>query len=607
MEGQTRNAIGGDIVFVFDTTNHKIKSCFRILRPSNNKDPIWHEETSSSLSSKIIYPYRWDVDIIEESLDITTDKIFEFEPFKTDKKIFSLLIRNRHPRSLNSSQYNEFRHFLLDKIKMLDQKGSMRYWKVAPGENASLWNENRDNRVIAIGWNQIGDLSDRALSDIRTEIASKFPNSYISIFSQFKNFISIKKGDIIVANKGASKIVGIGKVTGSYEYRPDLTFHHTYPVEWFDVKEREIPPQTGAWRMTVRPITPKLYDQIMSNKWRDVQTTGWSFDLNKVVDEIIARDTDKELAIDKEIVRRIIVHLKAGKHVILAGPPGVGKTALAKRILEIVGRKVTGTGSFIESVASDEWSRYEVIGGNNLDNKFQEGYIVKAATDKKWLLIDEFNRANMNRAFGEMFLAIEYGTITLRPAESSVYGKNDIEIPENFRMICTMNDFDKNLLLTELSYGLINRFAFVSIISDTVREPIVVQKRVQSIPGYNDSYEKYNEQIELYFKFINDVRRQRNIGVRTSLDVIKYLAADSREDWNIGDNDTGKWVSLNNAICDYVLPQFDRLDSKTISDVLTYSNLHLSNKAFDPFKSELKNALDRLKKATSWVADKNDI
>lgn len=60
--------------------------------------------------------------------------------------------------------------------------------------------------------------------------------------------------------------------------------------------------------------------------------------------------------------------MKAGKHVILVGAPGVGKTDLVIRILEIIGKKVIGTDSYLGSVASDEWSRYELIGGVNLDN-----------------------------------------------------------------------------------------------------------------------------------------------------------------------------------------------------------------------------------------------
>ena len=103
-----------DTVFVFDATDHKIKSCFIILSSSNNKNPVWHEETSPP--SKITYLYRWKADLIKDNLEITTEKIFEFEPFKNDKKRLSLLIRNRHPHHISNSQYDEFRQFLLDKI-----------------------------------------------------------------------------------------------------------------------------------------------------------------------------------------------------------------------------------------------------------------------------------------------------------------------------------------------------------------------------------------------------------------------------------------------------------------------------------------------------------
>jgi hypothetical protein len=60
----------------------------------------------------------------------------------------------------------------------------------------------------------------------------------------------------------------------------------------------------------------------------------------------------------------------------------------------------------------------EPIGGLNLANEFQEGWVTKAANTNRWLLIDGFNRANMNIGFGELFLAPEYHKISLQPTES---------------------------------------------------------------------------------------------------------------------------------------------------------------------------------------------
>ncbi|MDP9290568.1 MAG: hypothetical protein M3P08_20555 [Thermoproteota archaeon] len=109
----------------------------------------------------------------------------------------------------------------------------------------------------------------------------------------------------------------------------------------------------------------------------------------------------------------------------------------------------------------------------------------------------------------------------------------------------------------------------------------------------------------MYFEFINHVRGQRNIGVRTSIDIVKYIISATNDGNNSDDN--YKWVSLNNALCDYVLPQFDRLDGKTIDAVLTYANSDLAGEAFKPLREELQRASSRLQKAAGWLTNKDGI
>lgn len=134
-------------------------------------------------------------------------------------------------------------------------------------------------------------------------------------------------------------------------------------------------------------------------------------------------DTASELAIDRQLVKRILLYLKIGKHVILVGAPGVGKTELARRILRIVGQKVVGEGRFLECVASDEWSRYEVIGGINLKDQFQEGWITKAAVGKSWLLIDEFNRSTNHSEHASILSSIlELMTFIVAMIYYDIYG-----------------------------------------------------------------------------------------------------------------------------------------------------------------------------------------
>ena len=187
-------------------------------------------------------------------------------------------------------------------------------------------------------------------------------------------------------------------------------------------------------------------------------------------------------------------------------------------------------------------------------------------------MIDEFNRADINKAFGELFLGIEDGEITLSEVERKAREEKlkkekrepetKITIPKTFRMIGTMNDYDKNLLLTELSYGLITRFAFVDIKPDGGKEEESVKKQI--IENDEAITEKYwdscSKEMKDFFEFNKKVREWRMIGVRTTIDVIRYMISASK------DTNKKKLDYLDEALCDYLLPQFDRLDGKTIEE-----------------------------------------
>jgi hypothetical protein len=194
------------------------------------------------------------------------------------------------------------------------------------------------------------------------------------------------------------------------------------------------------------------------------------------------------------------------------------------------------------------------------------------------LLIDEFNRADMNKAFGEMFRAIDHGRIELKPDENPPDSlmrvndqldipKNVIAMPDRFRIVCTMNDYDKSNL-NELSYGLLRRFAFVTIDGPGNKEAIkrIVSERVLASAKDIDPVKAQavidriqKDLLDKFVDFIILITEKRNLGVSTLIDVIKYVVVGTivREEPN-------DWKLLGEALVDYILPQLDRLDSVTL-------------------------------------------
>ena len=370
---------------------------------------------------------------------------------------------------------------------------------------------------------------------------------------------------------------------------------------------------TWNTRQSIIRTTKEIYEEITG------VTESTDTDMDELVEKILQMEEYK-LAIDKNVVKRIIRHLRGRKNVVLVGAPGVGKTVLARKILKIVGKEDNGTEEVVERVAHAEWTKLHVTGGLNLNDEFVPGCVTLAAQEKKWLLIDEFNRADINKAFGEMFLGIESNTIEITPEEAK--GRSGVEkdnviidIPEKFRMVCTMNDYDKNLLLTELSFGLITRFAFVDIKPNEEEELDSIKAQLYKYGKINrDDYENCKGVVEKFYDFIKAVRaaeHDRMIGVRTCVDVFRYTVSASKEE-NRKFHSNKAVVFLDEALCDYVLPQFDRLDRHVIESTIAAAKANLpaelveGGKKPDVFFESLKNIRIRLKQLTSWFDDKSE-
>lgn len=209
---------------------------------------------------------------------------------------------------------------------------------------------------------------------------------------------------------------------------------------------------------------------------------------NNIIDLLKNKIEEKNLYFgDDSVLQEIITGIIKG-NIILQGPPGTGKTTLAKIICEVFNT------SYTEITAISDWSTYDTIGGiqpvidsnNNETFDGKNGLIVDAILKScntilenekysgnftaDWLIIDELNRCEIDKVFGELFTVFGNDDISqIKKINLPFYkneNKKEIYIPNKFRIIGTMNDVDKDFVFN-ISQGLSRRFTFISIYPPT--------------------------------------------------------------------------------------------------------------------------------------------
>ena len=193
-----------------------------------------------------------------------------------------------------------------------------KYWMYAPGENASKWSRCKEQGIICIGWDEMGDLSQintlsecrDGLRDVYENPDSSFMNDGLAIW-EFSHVM--QNGDIIYAKRGLSNIIARGIVKSEYIYdQSQEDFCHTRKVEWTHI---------GEW--TLENIVQKTLTDI--TKYPDYV---------KKIETMITEgknDNKQSTQYDEKYSYYINLLLK-NKNLILNGAPGTGKTYLAKQI-----------------------------------------------------------------------------------------------------------------------------------------------------------------------------------------------------------------------------------------------------------------------------------
>ena len=200
-----------------------------------------------------------------------------------------------------------------------ENEDTKRYWLYSPGEQAVKWEEFYNEGIMAIGWDELGDLEN--YTD-RKSILEALINNYgggedqrnnvsaIDDFCNGENKINI--GDIVIAKKGTKTLLGYGKVISDYYFDEErATYKHYRKVKWL---------KKGVWDANNNLPTKTLTDVTTYNS--DIEGIKYAQYLLNIMNGNTQAQEDN----------LVIKLLKYKPQIILQGPPGTGKTREAKRI-----------------------------------------------------------------------------------------------------------------------------------------------------------------------------------------------------------------------------------------------------------------------------------
>lgn len=287
----------------------------------------------------------------------------------------------------------------------------------------------------------------------------------------FQNFLDAKAGDMVIGYESnpVKQVVAIGRVSAEQDGQ-QIYFEKveglTSPIDYQTLKsfselekmEYFVNPQGSLFKLT-KGEYEFIYDVIREeNPVVSVET----------VDKYTKEDFLDEVYMTENRYNMLVSVLKNKKNIILQGAPGVGKTFAAKRLAySMMGEKDENRIEFIQFHQNYSYEDF-MMGYKPVNDGFELKYGIfyhfcqKAANhpDKEYFfIIDEINRGNMSKIFGELLMLIERD---YRGTKATLaYNGLSFTVPKNLYIIGMMNTADRSLAM--IDYALRRRFSFFDI------------------------------------------------------------------------------------------------------------------------------------------------